>query len=111
MPEALGHEMANESRTEKRYKPDNLCSVIIRRIGFPSYQFKVKDISSKGTCLLVTENSSILSNLSIGNEIDIQYHFNDGTRSPEFFRAEVIHITKADQNPLKGHYLIGIRII
>jgi hypothetical protein len=111
MSEALGYNMAKESRIEKRYKPDNLCSVIMRRIGFPSYQFKVKDISSKGTCLLVTENSSILNELSIGDQLDIQYHYNDGSRSPEFLRAEVIHITKAEQNPLRGHYLIGIRII
>jgi hypothetical protein len=111
MSEARCSEMVNDRRNENRYKPDNLCSIIIRRIGFPSYQFKVKDISSKGTCLLVTENSSILNDLSIGNQIDIQYHYNDGSSSSEFFRAEVIHITKADQNPHKGHYLIGIQFV
>jgi len=111
MPEELGYEMTNESRTEKRYKPDNLCSVIIRRIGFPSYQFKVRDISSKGTCLLVKENSSVLTDLSIGNQLDIQYHFNDGKSSPEFVRAEVIHITEAEQGRFNGHFLIGIRIL
>jgi len=111
MAKKVVYEMKNERRRDKRYKPDDLCSVIIRMIGFPSYQFKVREVSLRGTCFFVKEDSSILNLVQIGDRIDIQYHFNDGSRSSEFHNAEIIHITKVDEELFKGHLYIGVKVL
>ena len=98
-----------ERRTEERdaSKPD--CSAVVRISGIPVQQFKLKDISRNGTCFLVDEDSAILRNLTVGQEIEIQFRFPAGQRPTVFHRSEITHITRASQGDYEGHCLVGVR--
>jgi len=100
-----------ERRSEKRENTETLNSVIVRITGIPVHQFKFKDISRKGNCFIVKEDSAMLRNLTIGEKLEIGYQNTDGSQSIKIYIAEVRHITKACDGRFKGHYLIGIKII
>jgi hypothetical protein len=76
----------------------------------PAFQLKLRDISGRGSCILVQENSSILNHLMIGQNLKMKY-WTDSITNPEgYFRAKVIHISKPDEEQFKNHYSIGLSI-
>jgi hypothetical protein len=98
-------------RSEKRESDNALCSVIVRITGIPIYEFKIKDISHKGTCFIVKEDSTFLRHLQIGQQVEIRYHKSDGSVFMSLYRAEIRHITKKIKGRFKGHFEIGVKII
>ena len=75
------------------------------------YQFKIWNISSKGMCLLVREDSEVVEELEVGKVVDMKYYTTDFSKPPEKLKTEIKHVTKEDQGRFKGHYFVGIYII
>ena len=75
------------------------------------YQFKVWNISSKGMCLLVREDSDVLKYIEVGNAMDMKCYKTDSSLPPENLNIEIKHITKQDTGRFKGHYLVGLLIL
>jgi hypothetical protein len=75
------------------------------------YQFKLRDISSKGLGILVNEDSAVLQHLRVGDTLDMKYYPPETSSPAEFLKTHVIHITKKKQKPFKGHFTIGLSII
>lgn len=99
-----------EKRSATRKMADRSHRVEVRLPGIPAYQFKVKDLSPEGACLLIREDSQIVGNLDVDQELDLKYYGKD-KQTPEItFKAQIKHMTKADVPPFQGHFLVGLMI-
>jgi len=107
--------MADNS-IERRSKPrsiiDRYYSVEFSVSGSTySYQFKIWDISPKGICVLVKEDSGLLNHLKVGDILDLKYYTTDSSRPVEYLKTEIRHITKDEKGRFKGLYLVGLSIL
>jgi hypothetical protein len=75
------------------------------------YQFKIWNMSSKGMCLLVREDSDVLKYLEVGNVLDMKFYTTDFSMPPENLKIQIKHITKDEQGRFKGHYLVGLLVL
>lgn len=100
-----------EKRSEHRNILDQPYSVEID-LGrpIPAFQLKLRDISGHGSCILVQEDSSILNHLMVGQQLKMKYWTDSRTEPRGYFRAQIIHISKPDEEQFKNHYSIGLFI-
>jgi hypothetical protein len=75
------------------------------------YQFKIWNISTRGMCLLVRDDSEILSDLEVGRILDMKYHTTDFSQPAESLKTQIKHITKEDAGRFKGHVLVGLFVL
>lgn len=75
------------------------------------YQFRIWNISQKGMCILLKEDSALLDHIHVGDVLEMKYYPTEESRPTEFFRTKIQHITKEDQGRFKGHYLVGLFIL
>ncbi|MBU2499394.1 MAG: hypothetical protein KKE57_10870 [Proteobacteria bacterium] len=102
---------AAEKRSESRVTTDQYYSVEFSTKGIEfTYQFKIWNVSSKGMCVLVKEDSDILSHLKVGDVIDMKYYQDDSFRPVEYLKTEIRHITKDDTGRFRDNYLVGLAI-
>jgi len=101
----------SDRRSEPREPSINFHSVEMKLASLPIYLFKLKEVSSNGACFMVKEGSAILRHLRVGQVLNMRYHTDDEMEPSEVFRSEIKHITKALENPYKGHYAVGIRLL
>ena len=101
-----------ERRTEHRIITDKYYSVefAIKNLSYV-YQLKLWNISSKGICSLIKENSDILNYLHMGDVLNMKYYPMKSSESAQNKKTEIKHITKYDQGRYKGHCLVGILIL
>jgi len=98
-----------ERRVESRAIPDQYHSVQFTKQGLDiTYQFKIWNISTKGMCILVREDSDIMSHLKVGDILDMSYYLESGKRPVDESRTEIVHITKGEPGQFEGHYMIGL---
>ena len=101
-----------EKRSERRTIIDQYYSVEFSIIGAVfTYQFKIWNISSKGTCVVIREDSDILKRLKVGDILNMKYYQADTSKPTEYLRTKIKHITRESEGQFKGHYLVGLSII
>jgi hypothetical protein len=100
-----------DRRPESRTLLDRYYSVEFRLHGTGNvYQFKLRDMSSKGLGILVNKNSAVLKHLKVGDTLDMQYIPPESAGTSESLKTQIAHITQKDEEPFKGHFLIGLLI-
>jgi hypothetical protein len=101
-----------EKRSEPRRIIDQYHSVefSISECAF-IYQYKIWDISTKGLCVLVREDSDLLNHIKVGEILDLKYYSTDTLRPIEYLKTEIKHITKSDEGRFKDLYLVGLSIL
>jgi len=100
-----------EKRSEPRNIIDQYYSVEFLISGCVcAYQFKIWDISSKGVCVLVKEDSDLLNYIKVGDILDLKYYKTDSSEPPEYLKTGIKHITKDEKGRFKGAYLVGLSI-
>jgi len=101
-----------ERRSEPRSIIDQYYSVefSLRGCSFV-YQFKIWNISSKGICVLVKEDSDLLNHVKVGDILNLKYYPADSSQPGELLETEIKHITKDEQGRFKGVYLVGLSIL
>lgn len=101
-----------EKRSESRSMIDRYYSVefSIRDSAYV-YQFKIWDISLKGMCVLVKEDSDLLKHLRVGDILDLKYYTTDSSKPTEYLKTEIKHITKDETGRFKGLFLVGLSIL
>ena len=101
-----------EKRSEPRRIIDQYHSVefSISECAF-IYQFKIWDISTKGLCVLVREDSDLLNHLNVREVMELKYYSTDALRPIEYLKTEIKHITKSDEGRFKGLYFVGLSIL
>ena len=87
-----------ESVEFKTSKSDTLC------------RFNLFDVSAKGLCFAVDEDSVLLKELNVGEILKMKYYPPPSSGGAEFLMTEIKHITKADQEGFKGRCLVGLFI-
>jgi hypothetical protein len=98
-----------ERRIESRTLPDQYHSVQFTKQGLDiTYQFKIWNISTKGMCILVRQDSHVLSHLKVGDILDMHYYLESGKRPVDKSKTEIIHITKGEPGQFEGHYMVGL---
>ena len=102
----------DERRSEPRSIADQYCSVEFSTSKVePNYQFKIRDVSSSGLCILVKDGSAVLNHLHVGDIMEMKYYQVKRSERPELIRTEIKHITRDDQGRYKGNYLVGLSAI
>ena len=98
-----------DRRSESRTLIDRYYSVQFSKQELDAvYQFKIRNISGKGMCILVREDSNVMKHLQVGDILDVQFYPLEKSDSVAHSKIEIKHITKDDQKKFKGHYLIGL---
>lgn len=101
-----------EKRSDPRTVPNRFYSVEFVPEGMDShYQFKIRDTSFTGMCIIVREDSAVLQHIREGEILQMKYYGPEPSRNPEKLKTIVKHITKDDQGRFKGHFLIGLSIL
>lgn len=100
----------NEKRVSHRQMSNQSDSVELKIPGIPAYQFKVKDSSPNGTCVLIDQNSKILSLLDINQELDIKYYTYNGATRLMSLKAQIKHMTKSYLPPFQRYFFVGLKI-
>jgi hypothetical protein len=101
-----------ERRSETRAADSRYYSVQFTTEGLDSfYQFKLWNISPKGLCILVNENSEVLNHLRVGDTISMTYYLSNQQGAFEKMNTEIKHITKNEDGRFRGHYLVGLSIV
>ncbi len=107
----MRNRIANEG-PDISYKPDNYQSVefSIKGLEFP-YQVRMWENASESMSILIKEDSNVLPYLKVGDTLDTKYYRGDSGYPSENMRTLIRQITKNDNGKLRGHYLIGLKII
>ena len=101
-----------ERRSESRKEPEKYYSVEFSIKGLDYiYQFKLRDISEKGMCIVVKENSAVLNYIKVNDKINMRYYSLDSMNESRTLNTEIKHITKYDSGRFKGHFLLGLAIL
>lgn len=101
-----------ERRSEQRKLTDQYHSVEFRLSGVEAiYQFKIWDMSSKGMCLLVKEESDVLNHLAVGDVLEMRYCPAGQCGNATQMKTEIRHISKDEKGHFKGHLLVGLAIL
>lgn len=101
-----------ERRSEPRKMIDKYFRVEFSKSGLTHfYNFKLRDISSKGMCILVKEGSDVLKTLKVGDILDMKYYTEEHSSQSQQFKIKIKYVTKDHQEKLKGHCLVGLSII
>lgn len=112
MRDDFGKKGCIERRSEPRKMIDKYFRVEFSKSGLTYfYNFKLRDISSKGMCILVKEGSDVLKSLKVGDILDMKYYTDEHLSQPNQLKTKIKYITKDDQGRFKGHRLVGLSII
>lgn len=101
----------SERRDTNRKNLPAVGTAIIRVSGIPVCEFKIKNISPGGSAILVEEDSVMLRNARIGQEIDIRITPGAAAQGPTLQRSKIVHITRSDDPELDGYYVIGLSLL
>jgi hypothetical protein len=111
MTEEISAKYSSDRRSEPREPSNKFHSVEMKLASLPIYLFKLKEVSANGACFMVKEGSAILKHLQVGQILNMRYHADDEKDPPEVFKSEIMHITKALENPYIGHFAVGIKLL
>jgi len=112
MHDDFGENGCIERRSEPRKIIDKYFRVEFSKSGLTHfYNFKLRDISSKGMCILVKEGSDVLKSLKVGDILDMKYYTEEHSSQPNQLKTKIKYITNNDQGRFKGHCLVGLSII
>ena len=98
------------SEEEKRVVEYYSAEFLLDGLDTP-YQFKIWNMASASLCILVKENSSVVSRLKVGETLHVKYYPGDSTPPTRYQKTAIRQITKNDQGRLRGHYLVGLEIL
>lgn len=105
-------EQKNCNRSEPRTVVDKYYSVEFSFTGLETvYQFRIRDLSVSGMCVLVREDSVVLEYLKEGEVFNMKYYSTDQPGKIEELETEVKHISKDNQGRFKGHVMVGLQIL
>ena len=101
-----------ERRTAPRTLLDQYESVQFNVRGLPHlYQFKIRDISAQGLCILVRQDSDILPRLVVGDTLEMAYQKTPPTEPGRPLQTRITHVTRQGTGRYSGHSLVGLAVI
>ena len=116
-PEAIDvGDLESAISVDRRHEPrtDDLPQgkAVVRISGIPVCEFRIKDVSGNGTSILVEEDSVVLRNLRVGQDIELHMVYADRSRTAVLQRSRIAHIThQSEEDTYPGHVMIGMKVI
>jgi len=98
--------MPFERRAEPRSDKLRNYRIEIKFIGEPVYQFRVRDVSTRGAGILVKDDSAFLNMVEVGQILDVNFISPRGSDPSGFYKAEIKHISDLAEGRYKGHRLV-----
>ena len=65
-----------ERRSENRQSAKDCYRAELRLVGVPVHEVKLKDLSSKGACILFKDSSSLLNHLQVRQTVMVKFFTN-----------------------------------
>ena len=101
-----------DRRDEPRTTIDELYTVELAYASLEfAYLFRIWNLSSKGTCIVVRDDSEVLEQVKVGDVLEMKYYNTDTSSRAESFQTEIKHITKDEGGRFKNHTLVGLKIL
>ena len=75
----------------------------------PGYLFKLRNISSRGPCILVKQDSSVFKGLKVGDILDMEYHQPESLGAGKLLRTQIA--SKNSHDRYTGHSIVELSII
>jgi len=75
------------------------------------YQFKIWNIESERSFVLVKEDSEIARRISEGDILSMKYYRQGSTSPSRDLVTEIKQITKEDQGRFRGHYQVDLEVL
>ena len=100
-----------DKRSEPRSAKLRNYRIEIKFVGMPVYQFKVRDVSSKGAGVIVRDDSEFLAMIEVGQVLEVNFISPRGSNPSGFYKAKVRQISILERGRYKGHRLVGISIL
>lgn len=75
----------------------------------PTYQFKLRNTSSRGPCILVKQDSSVFRELKVGDVLDMEYNPAESIGAGRLFKTQIA--SKKSHDRYTGHYVVELSII
>ena len=99
-------------RSEPRTRINEVHAVEFSCSGVPfTYEFKIWNLSSKGMCILVRDDSEVLKHMTVGDVLEMKCYTTDTSSRWDCLKTEIKHITKNEQGRFKNHALVGLQIL
>lgn len=73
------------------------------------YQFKLRNISSNGPCILVKQDSPVFTELQVGDILDMEYSKSESLGASKLFKTKIT--SKNPHNYYTGHSIVELTII
>lgn len=73
------------------------------------YQFKLRNISSNGLCILVKKDSPVFTELQVGDILDMEYSKPESLGDSELFKTQIT--SKNSHDCYTGHSIVELTII
>ncbi len=100
-----------ERRHEPRMEDLPRGKAVVRISGIPVCEFDIKDISGNGTSILMEEDSVVLRNIRVGQDIELHMAYASSNKSV-LQRSRIAHIThQSDDDAYPGHVMVGVKVI
>lgn len=104
------------THVERRSEPRELLNLYhsvefsFREPG-PIYQFKLRNVSSRGLCILVKENSVLMQHLQVGDIINMQYRAPETPTLANPLKTRIRHISREGSGRYRHHFLVGLSVV
>jgi hypothetical protein len=73
------------------------------------YQFKLRNISSNGPCILVKQDSPVFTELQVGDILDMEYSKSESSGASKLFKTKIT--SKNSHDCYTGHSIVELTII
>jgi hypothetical protein len=73
------------------------------------YQFKLRNISSNGPCILVKQDSPVFTELQVGDILDMEYSKSESSGASMLFKTKIT--SKNSHDCYTGHSIVELTII
>ena len=109
----IGNESINdfaECRTEAKTILDEFyCVQFFLNSKEIFYQFKLRNISSNGPCILVKQDSPVFTELQVGDILDMEYSKPESLGESKLFKTQIT--SKDTHDCYTGHSIVELTII
>ena len=75
------------------------------------YHCKLRDVSSKGLCIIVRDDSPIYDALKPGIHLTMRFYPQEGKKPPVPLNTRIAHITPQEGGRYRHHCLIGLEVL
>lgn len=76
-----------------------------------AYQFKLRDFSANGLCIMVRKDSKVLKHIKAGDVLSMRYYPDEATANPVSHQTQIKHISEPEPGKHQDHMLVGLLIL